>query len=48
MRSVFKTVTVDDIVGIPLFSPEVLYAVRKNLIWTPRVDGLVLAQEVKM
>ena len=39
---------VNDVIGIPLFSPEVLYAVSPKLMWTPRVDGLVLAQEMKM
>lgn len=48
LRSAMKRITEEDIIGIPLFSPEVLYAVSKNVKWTPRVDGYVLAQEVKM
>lgn len=48
LRSAMKRITEEDIIGIPLFSPEVLYAVSKNVKWKPRVDGYVLAQEVKM
>lgn len=48
MREVMKKITDEDIIGIPLFSPEVLYGVSKDIKWTPRVDGYVLAQEVKM
>lgn len=48
MREAMRIITVKDIIGIPLFSPEALYAVSDKIKWTPRVDGLVLAQEVKM
>jgi len=45
MRKVMRIITNDDIIGVPLFSPEVLYGVSKNIKWSPRVDGLILAQE---
>lgn len=48
LRAVMRTITVDDVLGVPLFSPEVLYGVSKSLPWTPRVDGYVLAQDVKL
>lgn len=48
LRSAMRRVTVDEIIGVPLFSPEVLYAVSKNVQWQPRIDGYVLAQEVKL
>lgn len=48
LRSAMQKIVEEDIIGIPLFSPEVLYAVSKNVKWKPRVDGYVLAQEVKM
>lgn len=48
LRKVMKKITVEDIAGVPLFSPEVLYGVKKRLKFTPRVDGYILAQEVKM
>lgn len=48
LRDVMKKITVDDIIGVPLFSPEVLYGVSKDVKFTPRVDGYVLAQEVKV
>ncbi|MBN1258464.1 hypothetical protein JXA05_01770 [Candidatus Peregrinibacteria bacterium] len=37
----------DDLIGIPLFESSRLYAVKKNIEWEPRLDGLVLASEVK-
>lgn len=48
LREAMKKITLDDIIGIPLFSPDILYGVRKGLNWTPRVDGYVLAQEAGM
>ena len=48
LRSAMKRITEEDIIGIPLFSPEILYAVSKDVEWKPRVDGYVLAQDVKM
>ncbi|KKT73253.1 MAG: hypothetical protein UW70_C0088G0006, partial [Candidatus Peregrinibacteria bacterium GW2011_GWA2_44_7] len=48
LRAVMHTITVDDIIGVPLFSPESLYAVSTRLNWKPRVDGYILAQEVKV
>lgn len=45
MRKVMRIITKDDIIGVPLFSPEVLYGVSKNIKWSPRVDGYILAQE---
>lgn len=48
LRDVMRKITSEDFIGIPLFSPELLYAVSEDVEWEPRVDGLVLAQEVKM
>ena len=48
MREAMKIITEDDIIGVPLFSPDVLYAVSNKLSWKPRVDGFILASEVKM
>jgi peptide/nickel transport system substrate-binding protein len=48
LRAVMKKITTDDIIGIPLFSPEVLYGVSEEVKFSPRVDGYVLAQEVKI
>jgi len=46
MRRALAIITVQDMVGVPLFSPEVPYAVSGDILWEPRVDGYVLAQEV--
>lgn len=37
----------DDLIGIPLFESSRLYAVKKGITWEPRLDGLVLAKEVR-
>lgn len=36
-----------DLIGVPLFESSRLYAVKKGLSWEPRLDGLVLATDVK-
>ena len=48
MRKVMKIAVEDDVVGIPLFTPQVLYAVSKELKWFPRVDGYILASDVRV
>lgn len=47
LREAMKIIVEKDIVGVPLFVPETLYAVSKNVTWVPRVDGYVLAQDAK-
>lgn len=47
LREIMEKITTEDIIGVPLFSPELLYAVSEDVEWEPRVDGLVLAQEVR-
>lgn len=36
-----------DLIGIPLFESSRLYALKKGVSWEPRLDGLVLARDVK-
>lgn len=48
LRAAMRKITLEDIIGIPLFSPEVLFAVSEKVSWQPRVDGYMLAQEVKI
>lgn len=40
-------ISYDDLIGIPLFESSRLYAVRRGVRWEPRLDGLVLAKEVR-
>ncbi|PJC36504.1 hypothetical protein CO046_05335 [Candidatus Peregrinibacteria bacterium CG_4_9_14_0_2_um_filter_53_11] len=47
LRHAMELITETDPLGLPLFSPEVLYALRDGINWNPRVDGVVLAQEVR-
>lgn len=44
-RQVMKIAVVDDAIAVPLFSPDSLYAVKKGIIFSPRVDGYVLAND---
>lgn len=37
----------NDLIGIPLFEPQRIYAVQPGIQWEPRLDGLILAGEVK-
>ncbi len=48
LRQAMHKITVDDVIGVPLFAPELLYGVSTDLNWKPRVDGYVLAQEAKL
>jgi len=36
-----------DLIGIPLFETSRTYAVQENVEWEPRLDGLILASEVR-
>lgn len=47
LQEVMKIITEEDIVGVPLFESEVLYAYDKDLRFTPRVDGYVYAANIK-
>lgn len=37
----------NDLIGIPLFEPQRIYAIQPGVEWEPRLDGLILAGEVK-
>ena len=41
------TTALDDAVFVPLYSPSVLFAVRDDVVWKPRLDGLVLAADIQ-
>lgn len=44
-REVLTIALVDDAIAIPLFSPDVLFAVKDGVTFSPRVDGYVLASD---
>jgi peptide/nickel transport system substrate-binding protein len=46
LQEIFKDIS-DDMIAIPLFEPKQLYATRADVIWEPRLDGLILAQDMK-
>jgi peptide/nickel transport system substrate-binding protein len=41
------SIIMDDLILIPLYVEQDSYAVSKKLVWSPRYDSLILAQEVK-
>ena len=46
LQEVMRIVTEDDIVGIPLFESDTIFAYLKNIQFEPRVDGYMHADEV--
>ena len=42
-----RPVRVDDLPLVPLVSPEDIYGVRQGIRWSPRLDGRVLAADVR-
>jgi peptide/nickel transport system substrate-binding protein len=46
LREVMRIITLEDTIGIPLFSPEALYAVKHGVSFKARPDGYVLAGDV--
>lgn len=46
LQGIMKLVS-DDLIGIPLFESSRLYAIKEGVKWEPRLDGLVLAIDVK-
>lgn len=47
LREAMKILVDRDIVGIPLFIPEALYAKKKGLLFTPRIDNYVVVSEIE-
>ncbi len=46
MQEAMKIIVNDDILGVPLFESETIFAFRKDIHFIPRVDGYVFASEV--
>jgi ABC-type oligopeptide transport system substrate-binding subunit len=47
MQKAMKIIVEDDIIGIPLFESETLYAFNKDVKFQPRVDGQVFVYSIK-
>jgi len=47
MQDAMKTLVEDDIVGVPLFETQTLFAYKNTLQFEPRVDGYVYAAEIQ-
>jgi len=47
LPEVMNILVEEDIFGVPLFEPEVIYAFDKSLTWTPRFDGYVIPSSIK-
>lgn len=46
LQNIVKKVD-EELIGIPLFESSRLYAVNEDVNWEPRLDGLIIASEVK-
>jgi peptide/nickel transport system substrate-binding protein len=47
LQEIMRIISEDDIVGIPLFESDTIFAYLKKLQFEPRVDGYMHADEVK-
>lgn len=47
LQTAMKIAVQDDIVGIPLFESEKIFAFQKNVHFVPRVDGYIFASEIR-
>jgi peptide/nickel transport system substrate-binding protein len=48
LRQAMKIISVDDPIGVPLFESETIYAVDKRYEYTPRVDGFIEPNNLKI
>lgn len=46
-QKIMKIITLDDPYGVPLFESQVLYASSKNVDFHPRIDGYILANDIR-
>lgn len=47
LRGAMKIIVKEDIIGIPLFIPEALYAAKTSVKFQPRIDGYIFASEIR-
>lgn len=47
MQQIMKLITEDDLIGVPLFETESLFAYNKEMNFVPRVDSLVYPSQIK-
>jgi len=45
LQNIMKKID-EELIGVPLFESSRLYALKRGIVWEPRLDGLVLAAEV--
>lgn len=46
LQEVMRIIVEDDVIGIPLFEADTLFAFNKNIHFEPRVDGYIHAYEI--
>ena len=47
LREIMKIIVEEDIIGVPLFESDVIYGVKAGIVFKPRLDGYILASEIK-
>lgn len=45
LKEIMHILVEDDLAGVPLFESEFIYGFSDEVIWSPRVDGYILARE---
>lgn len=48
LQEVMEILVEDDLVGVPLFESQVIYAVNPQIRFEPRIDGYILAKDVRL
>lgn len=46
LHQIMKIIVEDDIIGVPLFESDIIYAIRAGVNFKPRLDGYVYASEI--
>lgn len=47
LHEIMRIIVEDDIIGVPLFESDVIYGIRAGIVFKPRLDGYILASEIK-
>ncbi|MBI2453230.1 hypothetical protein HYV56_00840 [Candidatus Peregrinibacteria bacterium] len=47
LHQIMKIIMFDDIIGVPLFRSSVIYAMKKGIVFKPRLDGYIYASQIR-
>lgn len=46
LQDVMDIIVTQDVIGVPLFESEKIFAFKNNIVFEPRIDGYVIASEI--